>query len=375
MSHFRHASILALLNSDSGANTALSNCQPPKKTYLAPLRIPNCVKKAALIIAMALINGTLAGVTTCLVTGAAGFIGSHLTERLLELDFKVIGVDNLSLGRIANLSKVLNNPSFSFVECDVNDFNLMRSSVRTFGDIDMVWHLAANSDIRIGDPEIELKNTFLTTFNVIKLMQSLSIYKLAFASSSAIYGNFADITYEYSGPQHPISNYGAMKLASEAYISAATANFLERAWIFRFPNVVGSHATHGVIYDLINKLKQNPQELEVLGDGCQTKPYVHVSELVKAMLYLVEHANYESLNHVNISTAGTATKVEDIARSVARTVSPSARIKYTGGTAWKGDVPKYSFSIEKLRGHGVVPKMTSNEAVELAIKEIATELA
>lgn len=327
------------------------------------------------MVAMALRNGTLAGVTTCLVTGAAGFIGSHLTERLLELDFKVIGVDNLSLGRLSNLSDAFKNSRFNFIDCDVNNYERLLACIGPSADIDMVWHLAANSDIRIGDPEIELKNTFLTTFNVIKLMQSLSIYKLVFASSSAIYGTLADMVDESSGPLQPISNYGAMKLASEAYISAAIENFLQRAWIFRFPNVVGSHATHGVIYDLINKLKQNPQDLEVLGDGCQTKPYVHVSELVKAMIYLVDHANYESLNHVNISTEGTATKVEDIARSVVRTVSPGARIRYTGGAAWPGDVPKYSFSIEKLRGYGVVPKMTSNEAVELAINEITAELA
>jgi UDP-glucose 4-epimerase len=328
---------------------------------------------AADMVAIAFKNGTLTGVTTCLVTGAAGFIGSHLTERLLELDFKVIGVDNLSLGRLSNLSDAFKNSRFNFIECDVNNYERMMACIGPSAAIDIVWHLAANSDIRIGDPEIELRNTFLTTFNVIKLMQSLSIYKLAFASSSAIYGTLADMVDEDSGPLQPISNYGAMKLASEAYISAAIENFLQRAWIFRFPNVVGSHATHGVIYDLIRKLKENPKELEVLGDGLQTKPYMHVSELVDAMLCIVSKGE-DRLNCVNIAPA-TATSVANIVRLIVRNMKPVTIHYGDSSKGWSGDVPRYSYSIAKLKQFGCVPKMTSNEAVELAVNEMAAELA
>lgn len=325
------------------------------------------------MIASALITGTLGLVSTCLVTGAAGFIGSHLTDRLLDLNIKVIGVDNLSVGKLSHLSHASINPNFNFIECDVNNYQRMLSCIGPEAGIDMVWHLAANSDIHIGDPEIELKNTFLTTFNVIKLMQSLSIYKLAFASSSAIYGELDEMLFEDSGPLHPISNYGAMKLASEACVSAALKSFLERAWIFRFPNVVGPRATHGVIYDLINQLAALPDELEVLGDGLQTKPYVHVSELLNAMLCIVDNG-VERLNCVNIGPDGTSTMVREIVGMIMEGAE-DVSVRYTGGkSGWSGDVPIYRYSIEKLRRFGCVPKLTSNEAVYKAVNEIGTEI-
>jgi UDP-glucose 4-epimerase len=317
---------------------------------------------------------------TCLVPGAAGFIGSHLTDRLLALGHKVVGIDNLLLGKRAYLAQAIHNPDFSFIEGDVNDYSSCLEHLQSAAGpnpIDLVWHMAANSDIRAGtaDPEVDLRDTFMTTFNVLKLMKALDIRKLAFASSSAIYGSNPAALSEDSGPLQPISNYGAMKLASEGCISAALETFLERAWIFRFPNVVGSHATHGVIYDLIKKLQVNSRELEVLGDGSQDKPYFHVSDLVDAMLFIVASAS-ERLNCFNIGTDGTSTTVKYIAEAVVREVSPKATIRYTGGAkGWPGDVTKFSYSITKLRQLGWRPKLSSNEAVDRAIREIARELA
>jgi UDP-glucose 4-epimerase len=200
-------------------------------------------------------------------------------------------------------------------------------------------------------------------------MQELGIPQIAFASTSAIYGEHDPALREDSGPLFPISNYGAMKLASEGIISAALERFLKQAWIFRFPNVIGSRATHGAIYDFLKKLRQNAEELEVLGNGSQEKPYLHVSELIDAMIFLFQKSK-DRLNYFNIAPDGSATTVRHIAEAVVHAAAPRAKIRYTGGSkGWVGDVTKFSYSIEKLKKAGWSPRMTSNEAVALAIQE------
>lgn len=311
---------------------------------------------------------------TCFVTGAAGFIGSHLVDRLLALGHRVIGVDNMVLGRRANITTALRSPNFIFQELDINDLDAVRGFLKDqtkAGRIETVWHMAANSDIQAGgaNPDIDLQRTFLTTYNTLKLMQEFGIPQIVFASTSAIYGELPGALTETAGPLHPISNYGAMKLASEGVITAALERFLTRAWIFRFPNVVGGRATHGAIYDFLQKLKRNPAELEVLGDGSQEKPYLHVSELVDAMVFIFQNQN-QRLNVFNIAPENTATTVRHIAEATVRLASPAAKIRYTGGSrGWVGDVSKFKYSIEKLKSAGWTPRLTSNEAVELAIKE------
>jgi UDP-glucose 4-epimerase len=309
-----------------------------------------------------------------LVTGAAGFIGSHLVDRLLALGHRVVGVDNLTLGRRANLAEALRNGQFTFCELDVNDAEACLAFLRKDagrGPIETVWHMAANSDIQAGgaDPDLDFRLTFLTTHNVLKMMQALNIPQLVFASSSAIYGDHDGVLKEDTGPLLPVSNYGAMKLASEGSITAALERFLQRVWICRFPNVIGSRATHGVIFDLLKKLRANPAELEVLGDGAQEKPYLHVSELVDAMLFLFERSR-ERLNYYNIAPENGATTVRFIAEAIVRAAAPGARIRYTGGArGWVGDVPKFRYSTAKLKSLGWSPKLSSNQAVELAIRE------
>lgn len=312
------------------------------------------------------------------MTGAAGFIGSHVVDRLLDRGWAVIGIDNLRLGRKSNLHKAFQHSDFSFIEADVNDCDANLCRLREFHSrkpIDMVWHLAANSDIRAGglDPQVDFEHTFLTTFTVLKLMRALGVRRLAFSSSSAIYGNRPGLLDEDTGPCFPVSNYGAMKLASEGAVSAGLETHLERAWILRFPNVVGSRGTHGVIYDLLRKLRADPTRLEVLGDGQQEKPYLHVSELVEAMLFIAEHAG-DRLNCYNIGTDGTATRVSRIAETVVRLAAPGAVIRYTGGTqGWPGDVPRFQYSIERLRRLGWTPALTSDQAVERAVEELLAE--
>jgi len=309
--------------------------------------------------------------TTSFVTGAAGFIGSHLVDELLARSNRVFGADNLVLGRRENLADALKNPRFIFRELDVNDLDATVAFLRGQPPVDEVWHMAANSDISAGvnNPDVDLRLTFLTTFNTLKAMHTLGIPRLAFASSSAIYGTHDGALREDTGPLFPISNYGAMKLAAEGSITAAMERFLKQVWIFRFPNVIGSRVTHGVIHDFLKKLRVNPAELEVLGDGTQEKPYLHVSELVEAMLHIHDRGG-ERLNCFNIAPAKSATTVRFIAEAVVRAAAPGARIRYTGGSrGWVGDVPKFSYSTAKLQALGWSPRLTSNAAVERAIQE------
>ena len=215
----------------------------------------------------------------------------------------------------------------------------------------------------------------MTTHTTLKWMRELNLRKLAFASSSAIYGDHAETLLEDTGPAFPISNYGAMKLASEAMISSAVESFLQQAWIYRFPNVIGPRSTHGVIFDLVHKLRENPEELEVLGDGSQQKPYLHVSELIDAILFIWSNAT-ERLNYHHVAAQGPGSEVSFIAETVVGAASPTASIRYLGGKkGWVGDVPRFEYSVEKLKLLGWQPRLSSDAAVKRAVAEIVTELS
>lgn len=314
-----------------------------------------------------------------LVTGAAGFVGSHLVDRLLNEGNHVIGIDNFVRGTKANLKHALQNPHFKFFEHDLADeqgYMQIIAEVSKVQAFTTVWHMAANSDIAAGvaDPNVDLINTFMTTFTTLNIMRKFEIPYLAFASSSAIYGDKSVPLMEDIGPLFPISNYGAMKLASEALISAAVESYLEKAFIFRFPNVIGSRATHGVIYDLMNKLKLDNTRLEVLGNGQQQKPYLHVSELIDAMQCITANAN-DPINYYNIGANDDGVTVRFIAESIVNCVAPQAKIEYTGGSkGWVGDVPRFSYCIDKIGKLGWQPKLSSAEALVKAVKEISQEI-
>ncbi len=312
---------------------------------------------------------------TVLVTGAAGFIGSHLTDRLLAQGLRVVGLDNLSRGSRKNLAEALPNPAFHFFEADLTDLASFRRILEQFR-ITTIWHMAANSDIPAGiaDPNVDLRDTFQTTFTTLLAMRQVGIPRIVFASTSAVYGVHPDVLLEDTGPLFPISNYGAMKLASEAIISAALESHLERAWIFRFPNVVGSRATHGIIFDLLRKLRTNPPDLEVLGDGTQQKPYLHVSDLLDAMLLVYERSN-DALNYFNIGPLDEGASVLYISQAVLREASPATPLRFTGGDrGWVGDVPKFRYSIDKIKQLGWQPKCTSPQAIDRAVAEIQEQL-
>jgi UDP-glucose 4-epimerase len=311
------------------------------------------------------------------VTGVAGFIGSQLADCLLEGGDRVSGVDDFSLGRPEYLDYARQNPRFQFVERDISRpeqaIECLHAAVESGGLPDIIWHLAANSDIAAGvaDASIDFRRTLQTTFAVVEAAKSEGVKKIAFASTSAVYGERNDLLTENSGPLLPISNYGATKLASEALLSAAAEVFLERIWIFRFPNVVGLRPTHGAILDFIGRLASRPASLTVLGDGSQTKPYLHVSELIAAMRFIVAHAT-DRRNVFNIGPNGAGTSVAFIAERVIARTLPGTPIAYTGGDrGWVGDVPRFRYSTERLASLGWRPQLSSDEAVLRAIDEIA----
>jgi UDP-glucose 4-epimerase len=311
---------------------------------------------------------------TILVTGAAGFIGSHLSDRLLQKGYRVIGIDNFSRGTRENMAEALKNPRFQFLEADLMDAAALRG-IFAATPIQTVWHMVANSDIAAGvaDANVDLRDTFLSTFHLLEAMKEAGVRKIAFASTSAVYGVHDSVLEENTGPLFPISNYGAMKLASEALISAAVESYLERAWVFRFPNVIGPRATHGIIFDLLKKLSRNPPDLEVLGDGTQQKPYLHVFELLDAMLLIAEKAP-DAFNWFNIGPPDEGATVLQIAEAVQRQAAPKTPIRFTGGKrGWVGDVPRFRYSIRKIEQLGWSPKMTSADAVARAVSEIHRE--
>jgi UDP-glucose 4-epimerase len=238
--------------------------------------------------------------------------------------------------------------------------------------------MAANSDIPAGveDPTVDLRRTFQTTFETLVVMRTLGIPRLHFASSSAIYGDVPDraIAEDY-GPLEPISNYGAMKLASEAQIRAAVESYLERADIFRFPNVVGVPATHGVIVDLVRKCHATPSGFDVLGDGSQQKIYLHSDDLVDAMLFIADQAAGH-YNVFNIGPDDEGVTVAKIAEAVRDRVAPTAAIRYgQGSKGWTGDVPRFRYATDRLATLGWTPKLGSAGAIRRAVDEIADQEA
>ncbi len=303
-----------------------------------------------------------------LVTGGAGFIGSHLCDALLTRGHKVTVVDDFSLGRIENIEHLLDNPNFKYTREDLNNLHAMRFIYRE--GFDMVYHLAANSDIQKGgqDPFVDYQKTFNTTFNTLQMLKDYNVKKFFFASTSAIYGETYDVLNEDYGPLKPVSNYGAGKLASEAFISAFSSTYGIQTWITRFPNVVGERFTHGVIYDFIHKLQKNPEELEVLGNGEQCKPYVYVKDLVDGILYVIDHAN--ELYNVYMLGSDTRTKVKEIAAMVIEEMGLNSKIRYTGGDrGWVGDVPEFRYDLTKVNTLGWVAPHNSNDSVRLAIQK------
>lgn len=307
-----------------------------------------------------------------LITGGAGFIGAHLVGTLLKDGHKVVVADDFTLGTRENVARYMDNPNFVLIELDVTEIDKLENLMIEH-NITRVYHLAANSDIQKSAryPGIDYDKTFNTTYAVVEAMRRTGCKKLFFASTSAVYGDKLGVNVtEDVGSLSPISYYGGAKLASEAFISSyAFMNDFE-VLVFRFPNVIGPGLTHGVIFDFLKKLQNNPKELEILGDGTQCKPYLYVLDLVEA----IKEFSYRQKKGVEIYNIGvdTATTVKEIADMVCERLGlENVEYKFTGGNVgWKGDVPVFQYDLSKIYATGWRPSHNSNESVRDTLKSV-----
>jgi UDP-glucose 4-epimerase len=307
--------------------------------------------------------------------GGAGFIGSHLVEQLLvEPGTRVTVYDNLSVGKREFLSRVLaSQGACTLVQADALDLSALETAMAGH---DTVFHLAANPEARWGleNPRLDLEQGTICTWNVLEAMRRTGAKRLVFSSSGTMYGDTAQPCAEADLGKLPISLYGASKFACEGLISAFVECFGLSAWIYRFGNVVGPRGTHGAALDFLNKLKNKPEELEVLGDGRQSKPYVHVDDCVAGVLFGLSHAS-ERLNVYNIAPADFSSVRRIAELCVAASPYPNARIRYTGGErGWPGDIPHSRLNADKLAALGFRVSRGSDQAVEAAVRALALQV-
>jgi len=308
------------------------------------------------------------------VTGGAGFIGSHLVDRLLAEGNQVTVYDKLALGWSKWLDEVSQNERFSLVHANMLDLN---SLTKAMAGHDVVWHLGANTDIPGGtaDPQLDLQNCTIATSNVLEAMTANGIRKLLFASSAAVYGETSrHPTPEDVGPLLPISPYGAAKLACEGLISAYCHLHGIQAWMFRFANVVGTRMGHGVIFDFVCKLREDPHVLEILGDGEQQKNFFLVGDCVEGMLFAFHHANGKPCDVFNLGS-DSSLKVTEVARIAVEEMGlRDVEFRYTGGQrGWPGDVPAYFHDVTKMRKLGWTAKDSAVEAVHTAVRRLMAQ--
>ncbi|HEY2283988.1 MAG TPA: NAD-dependent epimerase/dehydratase family protein [Solirubrobacteraceae bacterium] len=302
--------------------------------------------------------------TRSFVAGGAGFIGSHLTRELLRRpDQEVVVFDNLASGSVSHLDGLLEDPRLRLIEADLQQLATVVEAMR---GSDHVYLFAANPDIAaaVDDPGVDFwQGTFLT-HNVIEAARINGVSRITYASGSGVYGDLGEREVdELFGPLIPVSTYGASKLSCEAMLAAYAHMFGIHSVVFRFANVVGPKQTHGVTYDFVRHLIEDPERLRILGDGSQSKSYIHVSDVVSAMLTLTD-LGWEGFDVFNAGTGDhlTVTEIADLV--VERMGLPGVRYEYTGGSrGWKGDVPIVRFRSDKLLSLGWRCRHSSTEAL------------
>jgi UDP-glucose 4-epimerase len=310
------------------------------------------------------------------VTGGAGFLGSNLVNTILDRDLGTVTVfDNFLTGRRQHFGSRVGSPALSIVEGDASDLRALTDAIRGH---DAVVHLAANSDIAkaASEPLVDFDNGTCLTQTLLEAMRTTDVKRILFTSGSGVYGEVPPkpIPEDYA-PLIPISTYGASKLASETLLSAYCHMFDMVGTVFRFANVVGPHMTHGVSHDFTRRLHADPSRLRILGDGMQSKPYIHSDDVVAAILFALqkqtsgyEYYNVGSEDHL---------LVRDIADIVTGEMGlKNVKYEYTGGTrGWRADVPVYRLDTSKIRALGWSNKLNSREAVIAAVRSLLKEIA
>ena len=302
-----------------------------------------------------------------IVTGGAGFIGSHIVDHLVAQGDEVVVIDALLAGDLRNISRHIDSGAVRFVHA-----NLLNPGWEDqCAGADRIWHIAADPDVRESaiTPDAQVNNTIIATHRVLEAIRTHAIPEIVFTSTSTVYGEATVIpTPETYTPMEPVSVYGAAKLASEALISAYCHSFGVRGYIFRFANIIGPRSGHGVITDFIKKLRENPRELEILGDGKQMKSYLEVTACVAAITYVISHA-HDQVNTYNIGSEDwiDVTTIADIV--VKQAGLSGVQYRFTGGSrGWVGDVPKMQLAVDKLKALGYTPDIGSHESVRIAVR-------
>ena len=313
--------------------------------------------------------GTYHSCMFSVVTGGAGFIGSHLVDTLVRRKDRVLVIDNLSTGAQENIRTHLERGSVQFLQADLCSDGWQNQ----IAGASRVYHIAADPDVRESahQPDPIIQNNIIATFRVLEAMRMYQVPEIVFTSTSTVYGDARVIpTPEEYTPLEPISIYGATKLASEALIASYCHSFGMKAWVYRFANIIGERSNHGVCWDFIQKLRREPSSLEILGDGHQTKSYLEVHACVDAMLYAVDHAT-EPYNVLNIGSEDwiDVTTIADVVVEEMRLSGVTYR--YTGGSrGWVGDVPRMLLSVEKMKCLGWKPPIGSRESVVTTVRAL-----
>ena len=310
-----------------------------------------------------------------LVTGGAGFIGSHIVDRLVDEGYKVRVVDNLSSGRTENLRRHTDSNAIELVIADLKD---PQTALRSVENVDAVFHFAANPEVRVSsiDPETHFNENIVATFNLLEAMRKKSVREIVFASSSSVYGEPDEIPVDENAPIKPVSVYGASKASCETLIHAYSKLYRIRAVILRYANVVGPRLRHGVIWDLINKLIKNPRELEILGDGRQIRSYIYIDDVIEATMiaWRKTDTDYEVYNIGNedwITVDEVADEIIKILRlkDVKKIYRPMLH-----GVGWPGDVKRIALKIDKIKRLGFRLRMNSRYAVKVATENMIKEI-
>ena len=304
------------------------------------------------------------------ITGGAGFVGSHVADKLLELGCEVTVYDNMSTGQELFLKNAVQNSKFNLVKADITD---LENLSKEMAGHDFVFHLAANADVRGGvrNTRIDLDQNTIGTWNVLEAMRINKVKGIAFASSSAIYGDPKEFpTSENYSPIIQTSMYGASKLSGEALIQAFCEAFEINSWIFRFVSLLGERYTHGVVFDFLKKLSKTPEELEILGDGEQKKSYLYVKDCVDAMLFAIENAG-EKVNIFNLGNVEYM-NVKDVANIITDELDlKDVKFKFTGGErGWVGDAPFVQLDVKKIKSLGWSPKISIEEGIRKTVTYI-----
>jgi UDP-glucose 4-epimerase len=310
------------------------------------------------------------------VTGAAGFIGSNLVDRLLQEGHDVVGYDNFSTGSERNLAQALSHSHFRLVRADVLDLEVLATAMQ---GRDTVFHLSANADVRFGadHPRRDLEQNTIATFNVVEAMRRTGARRIAFSSTGSVYGEHEVFPTPEDAP-FPIqtSLYGASKLAGEGLIAAYAGAFGIRGFIFRFVSILGERYSHGHVIDFYHQLREHPDHLHILGDGLQRKSYLHVQDCVTAVLMAMEKAPEKPVNIFNLGTDGYC-QVKDSAGWICDRLKVAPRLTFAGGErGWIGDSPFIFLATARIRALGWQPQWTIRQSVEKTVDYLlAAELS